>query len=545
MDLDLLIVNARIRTGTTRSLANRLGVWAGRVVGLDEELIGCRTRRVLDAEGAFVMAGFNDAHAHSVWYGQTLVELDLSGVRTDRGLYEAIRGYASQDAGTAEEWIFASGYDPLGLVTAPPHRDVLDEASAGRPLLIKHTSGHAYTVNGVGLSRANIPEHPVEQPEGGVIVVDALGQATGLLEENAMRLVQDILLPEPLADLDRALERATTQYARQGLTSVTDAGIAGGWIGHSPREFAAYQRALERRALATRMQVMIVADALHQIEGHHSEPEVRGLDCGIRSGVGDDRLQIGPMKMFLDGSLLGGTAAMTEPYCSADGHRGYLQGDASELREHALGAARAGWALALHAIGDLGVDVALDTISEASAIGTPCMPHRIEHGGVVRPDQVRRIAELNVSLVPQPFFITTFGDGMAAQLGPDRVQMSYPAASVLRAGANLAGSSDRPVAPGAPLPIIQAFVERTTQSGAAYAPDERLTVEEALDAYTTGSARATGWQDDKGTLEAGKLADLVVLADDPREVATPRIGGIDVVATFRGGECTYGSLTEN
>src|SRR5690606_32181220 len=144
-------------------------------------------------------------------------------------------------------------------------------------------------------------------------------------------------------------------------------------------------------------------------------------------------------------------------------------------------------------------------------------------------------AAIGVCLVPQPRFITEFGDGMSEKLGADRTARSYPAASVLRAGAVLAGSSDRPVAPGAPLAIVQAFVERTTESGALYGPDERLSVGEALRACTAGSAEATGWGAHKGVLQRGMLADLVVLGDDPHAVPTDRIGAIEVVATVLGG----------
>jgi predicted amidohydrolase YtcJ len=194
-----------------------------------------------------------------------------------------------------------------------------------------------------------------------LIAVDDGGRATGLLEENAMRVVQDVVLPDPVAAIVAALGLATAQYAREGLTSVTDAGIGGGWIGHSPREFAAYQSARDKGLLATRMQPMITADVLHDIPGS-DEAAVRGLDTGIRSGVGDSRLQIGPMKMFLDGSLLGGTAALTEPYCTQPDSRGYFQDDPEMMRRHARDAAAGGWALALHAIGDRAVDLALDSL---------------------------------------------------------------------------------------------------------------------------------------------------------------------------------------
>ncbi|RII41269.1 amidohydrolase [Galactobacter valiniphilus] len=540
MLLDLIVRNARIRTGDpARPSASSVGVWMGRVVGLDEQLLGQRAAEEIDAKGAFLMAGFNDVHAHSVWFGQTLAEIDLAGLPTPESVYAALEAGRGEQA--EAEWLVASNFDPLGLA-GTLERDALDAAADGKPLLIKHASGHAYTLNGVGLRSVGVAEFPTERIDGGVIGVDADGRATGLLEENAMRVAQAVLMPEPIADLQAALARATARYAREGLTSVSDAGVGGGWIGHGPREFSAYQRAREAGQLKTRAQVMIAADVLHPVAGHASEPGVQTLDAGLRSGLGDEFLQLGPTKMFMDGSLLGKTAAMSENYCECS-HSGYLQGDAEAMAAKAREAAAAGWALALHAIGDRGIDLALDIIEESlAAHGPAALPHRIEHGGYVRPEQVARLARLGVYLVPQPFFIPLFGDGMAAALGPERTAHSYPAASLLKAGLAVPGSSDRPVAPGAPLPIIQAFVQRLTRSGAEYAPAERLSVEQALDAYTLGSAAATGWAGTKGVLRAGALADFVVLAEDPREVAHEAIGAIDVLGTFVGGEATHTTL---
>lgn len=544
MRIDAIIEDARIRTmDPERPTARRIGIWAGRVIGLDEQLDGASADLVLDAQGATLLPGFVDAHAHSVWFGQSLAEVDLAQERTAEGVLDRIAA-AAGSAPTDDEWIIASGFNPLGI-RGRVDRDGLDRAAGGRPVWLKHASGHAATLGGAALRRIGVDDGPRADPEGGVVVRDERGRPTGLLEENAMRLVQDVLLPDPLRAIEDALGRATAQYAREGLTSVTDAGTVGGWIGHSPRELAAYQGALERGLLRTRMQAMVTLDALHELGGHADDPRAIGLTGGLRSGVGDERLQLGPVKIFTDGSLLGSTAAMTEDYEHDHGNHGYLLGDPASMRRRVLDAAGGGWALALHAIGDAAVDYALDLVEEAQAAhGRAATPSRIEHGGVVRPDQLTRMAGLDVALVPQPRFIAEFGDGMAEKLGAERTARSYPAASVLRAGAVLAGSSDRPVAPGEPLRVVQSFVERTTQSGAQYGPDERLTVAEALRACTVGAAAATGWGGRKGVLARGALADVVVLGDDPHAVATDRIGAIDVVATLVGGEAVHGALDE-
>lgn len=551
MRLDTLITNAHILTGSAqRPTASRIGIWQGLVVGVDDQLEHLLTGpgalepvQHLDAGGATIVAGFNDVHAHSVWFGQTLIEIDLAEATTPDAVYSAI----AQDLADVEtdQWVICSNFNPLQM-TAQVDRDRLDEVAQGRPVLIKHRSGHAYTVNGVGLQRAGIPDVPETQPDGGEIVTDSHGRATGLLDENAMRAVQDILQPEALEEVVDALAAASQRYLSEGLTSVTDAGIAGGWIGHTPREFAAYQLAAERGLLKHRSQTMITMDALHELAGHTADGLARGLDAGIRSGVGDDRLQIGPVKVFTDGSLLGATAAMTEEYAHCQHNHGYMQGDPDTMRASVIDAAAAGWSLALHAIGDAAVDFAIETITEARHLHGPGpMPDRIEHGGVVRDDQIELMAAQNIVLVPQPYFISVFGEGMLTNLGAQRAELSYPARRLLDAGMTLPGSSDRPVAHGAPLSVIQAFAQRLTEAGNPYGLSERISVAEALHAYTIGSAEATGWSDRKGVLAAGYLADLVVLGANPLDTSVSEIAAIPVVATMVGGVIEYGELPSN
>lgn len=535
---DLMITNARVLTQDPhRPTAHTLVIHGGRVLAVDPAL-EIPVRAVLDAGGLTVVPGFNDVHSHSVWFGLGLMETALGAVRSLEEVYTAV-GLAAADL-EPDQWVIASGFSPLLLGGAQPDRDRLDEASGGRPVWIKHSSGHACTLNGAALALVSRSADLDAAVDGGVVVRDAAGRPTGLLEENAMRLVQDLMLPYPLETIERALELATTHYLTEGITSVTDAGIAGGWIGHSPREFAAYQSARDKGLLKVRMQPMLVLDALRQLTGHADDPEGLGLDTGIRSGLGDEWLRLGPVKIFSDGSLLGSTAYMSEDYVGCTHNHGYLQMDAAQLRSSALAAYRAGWPIAMHAIGDAAVDHAISIITEAQeTYGANCFPNRIEHGGVVRPEQLDRIAEAGIVLVPQPHFITEFGDGMAELLGPERTAWSYPAASVLNRGAVLPGSSDRPVSNGRPLDVMQSFVERLTPAGTVYGPGERLTPGQALAAYTTGSAAATGTDREKGRLSPGMLADLVFLDQDPTAVEPGRISSTVVLGTMVGGELRY------
>ncbi|MFK0038249.1 amidohydrolase [Paenarthrobacter sp. NPDC090517] len=543
MLVDLLIRNAHILTqDPSRPTAESLLIHEGKILDIDPDAgMAARATRTIDAKGATVVPGFNDVHAHSVWFGLGLLEAGLGTVKSLEEVYDVI-AEAAATVGT-DEWVVASGFSPLLLDGKQPDRDRLDAAAGGRPVWIKHSSGHACTLNGVALDLIEAEGADLEAGiDGGAVVMGMDGRPTGLLEENAMRLVQDLLLPYPLETIERALDLATSHYLTEGITSVTDAGIAGGWIGHSPQEFAAYQNAKDKGLLSVRMQPMIVLDALHPLQGHAADSVTSGLDTGIRTGLGDDWLRLGPVKIFSDGSLLGSTAFVTEEYVGCTHNHGYLQMDAEKLREAALKAYSAGWAVAMHAIGDHAIDHAIDILTEAQdTYGPNAMPNRIEHGGVVRPEQLDRIAAAGIVLVPQPHFITEFGDGMARLLGPKRTLWSYPGKSLLTRGVVLPGSSDRPVSNGRPLDVIQSFVERLTPTGEVYGPAERITAAEALAAYTTGSAAATGAEDVKGRLSPGYLADLVFLNQDPTKVVPSAIGATQVLATMVGGEIRFGA----
>ncbi|MGW8886892.1 amidohydrolase [Streptomyces sp. NPDC055749] len=543
MKLDLLIRDARILTlDDTRPTAHALGALHGRIVGLDEEVEHLPAHRVIDAGGATVVPGFNDAHCHTAWFGLTLTQLDVSTARTVDEVYDAVAAYAATLPDDA--WVIGAGLDHTRTGGHYPHRDALDRAAGGRPVWLKHTSGHACVVNTTVLRLAGVLDPFFTDPDGGVVSRDEQGRPDGLLEETAQRLVQRHVLPYPVETVADAVDAATRHYLTEGITSFTEAGIGGGWIGHTPVEIAAYQLARDTGRLHTRAQLMAASDVLHPLVSHADDTIDFGLDLGIRTGFGDDRLSLGPVKIFLDGSLLGRTAAVSEPFCGcphneaeARNPNGYFQSDADAMTETVVAAHRAGWTVAAHAIGDRAVDLALDAFERAHReLPRPGVHHRVEHAGVVRPDQLHRFASLGAVPVPQHNFLPAFGDAMAASLGPERTAWSYRLRSLLDLGLPVPGSSDRPVAPGAPLPAIQAMVQRLTASGAPYGPDERVPALDALRAWTEGSARATGFGDRKGRLAPGYLADLTVLDADPLRTDPDRIGAIQVLATVVGGD---------
>jgi predicted amidohydrolase YtcJ len=260
------------------------------------------------------------------------------------------------------------------------------------------------------------------------------------------------------------------------------------------------------------------------------------------TGFGDDRLRVGSIKVISDGSLIGRTAAVCQPYHeSADEQDlGLAMFTQEELDDIVWRGHRAGWQLAIHAIGDRGITMCLDAYQKAlTRLPRADHRHRIEHCGVLRPDLIERLARRGVIPVGQPPFITEFGDGFLHHLGPQRCQLTYPLKSLLDAGIPLAGSSDSPVSSYQPLVGIKAAVGELTASGNPFAPAEAITVDQALALYTRNAAHAAFDEEKKGTITAGKYADFVVLGRDPHTEPVATLDQIPVLATIQGGEVIY------
>jgi predicted amidohydrolase YtcJ len=536
---DLALVNANVLTmDPARPRATAVAITGGRIEKLaasPAEIQAVGPARVVDLRGATVLPGFHDAHNHMASFGRSLAEVDLSSppIGSLDELYAAIARRAEVTA--PGDWVMGSGYDQ-NKIGAHPDRDALDRAAPGRRVWLRHTSGHMCVVNSPVLAALGI-DATAPDVAGGRVATDADGRPNGLLEERAQALVGELVFPFPVAELADAIDRAGAQYLAEGITSGTEAGIGGGWIGHSPVELAAYQTARDQGRLRVRVELMIASDVLHGLGAHPDDGLELGLDLGIRTGFGDGWLRVGAMKIFADGSLVGRTAAMHEEYAGPGAGRGYLQADAAELQATIIAAHRSGWQVATHAIGDLAIDVALDAYARALAQFPRRDPrHRIEHFAVVQPRQVARAAELGVIAVPQGRFASELGDGMLAAVGPARYDWLYRQRSLLEAGMVLPGSSDRPVVTGAPLLGVHDMVNRRTATGAPFNPGEAITAQQALYAYTFGSAYASRQEHIKGSIAPGKLADLVVLSEDPTAVSPDRISGLQVLATLVDGQ---------
>ena len=542
MRFDLVLDNASVITcDPSRPRAGSIGILGDRIVAVTGagELAPSDTGRRIDLAGATVVPGFNDAHNHMQGFGASLTMLPLQHpvVRSVGDIVAAVAARAAE--APPGSWILGGGYDHNKLAEGRhPTRHELDPVSRDHPVALGHTSGHFTTVNTAAMRAARIGE--VDVPEGGVVTVDADGTPTGLLEEQAQMLVRRLLQPHPVADLVASLTAASDRYLAEGVTSCTEAGV-GGFLGATePLEVAAYQQAVRNGGLQVRVTLMPSIDTLHGSEHHPDDDEPLVLDLGLHTGFGDDRLRIGPTKIFADGSLMGRTAAMFEPFEGEPGNAGYFQMDEGRLHSLILRAHRSGWQVATHAIGDRAVASVLDAYEEAlRRHPRPDHRHRIEHCGVCRPADVARIARLGVVPVPQAHFIGEIGDGLLGALGERRAPDCYRQASFLAAGAVLPGSSDRPVVQGAPLLGIHDLVNQRTASGRPFNPQEALTAEQALHAYTVGSAYAAFDEQRKGSIEPAKLADLVVLDRDLTTVDPEAIAETRVLATMVGGTFAY------
>ncbi|WP_327371693.1 amidohydrolase [Streptomyces sp. NBC_01217] len=516
--LSTRITNARIITmDPARPVARELGIWRGRIVGLDEEVAGLPARRTRDLDGAVVLPGFIDSHVHLTWAG---LKASAPSVAPSTRADDVLRVVGDAVARVpADAWVDFGGYDQRTLDRPLTARD-LDAVSLGRKVYLGHISGHACLVNTAVLERL-----PADTPH-----VD------GFLVEGAMGAALEVRPPHSLAELAAAIEHAARVCRSEGVTACVEAGVGGRLFGRTPIEAAAYQLAHETGRLPIRVQLMAAADALGPVSTAPEDTTNRALSLGLRTGFGGGALSLGALKVFTDGGMMARTAALTGPYDGTD-TCGQLQDERQVLEDTIVEGHIAGWQLAIHAIGDRAVDVALDALEKAQKLSPrPEARHRVEHAGLVRPDQLPRLAALGVTVVVQPNFLRYYGDDYATVMGQDRADWLYRGRGFLDHGVRLVASSDRPVADGAPLRAVQFMVERLSQSGRTIGGAEAIGVEEALRAYTTEAARACHWESDAGSLTAGKRADLVMLGDDPRRVDVSRIGDIEVVGTWLEGD---------
>lgn len=521
MELDLLIHAKTVLTMDPKTpRATRIGIWDGRIVGVDTEVEHLPAREHLDLQSCTVVPGLRDAHCHTTSVGIVRQHLDLTGADSTEAALDLLarrsRGRDQHEPIVGFGWGFGMG---TGL--APTHAQ-LAAASANREVLLVHRSGHRCVVSTPLLQRI---EQQLSQVDPQFVMRNSSGEESGVLAEAAMDCAKEALGVGRTDDLVAAIDDATADYLTLGLTGYTEAGIGCPGLDHSPVEIAAYQRARDQRRLHVRATLMVYSEQLHSLQHHPQDGETFGLDLGMRSGFGDPWLRLGAMKLWADGAG------------SSDGPPELVQ-DPALLTARIVAAHRAGWQVAVHAMGDRAVDVFLAALEVAGPREeVRGRRHRIEHGGMIRADQVRKIADMGLIVVIQPAFIDDFGDSLTTR-EPHHVDV-IRARSLLISGVVVAASSDAPVANPSPLAGITSLVRRRTGSGSVLGPSERLRAEEALRCYTHRAAYADHLEDALGSITSRKLADLTVLSHDPVTTPADQLDQIEVTATIIDGEVVF------
>jgi predicted amidohydrolase YtcJ len=482
-----------------------------------------------DLRGAFVFAGWTDAHLHLLELGQSLESADLRGAaNADEA---AARMAAAAERLPPGVWVEGFGWDQNRWPGAAfPDAHALDRAVSGRPAVARRVDGHAIWVNSAALSAAGITA-ATPDPEGGRIERRPDGSPSGVLVDRARALIRDVQPKASPADRERRLRLATAACAASGLTEVGDASA------YDADAVASIAKLADAGALPIRVYATVSPqpDALPAF-----------LAAGPRRGGGGDFLTVRAIKVYADGALGSRGAALLADYSDAPGQRGWFVTPPERMAEVALEARRRGWQLWIHAIGDRGNRAALDAIESAQRAVTKPEPGgdrpRIEHAQVVAPEDFARFGRLGVIASIQPTHATSDMPWAEARLGPIRVQGAYAWRRLLDGGARLAGGSDAPVESERPLLGFYAAVTRMDLSGrpaGGWQPSQKLTRPEALALFTSGAAYAAFEEGRRGRIAPGMEADLTVLGRDPMAVPEAEIPNIPIVLTVVGGRIAY------
>lgn len=546
---DTIYIHANIYTGVVvdssspaGQRAEAMAVRGDRLVAIGAEsdvmaLKGPHTK-IVDLRGRFVMPGLNDAHMHLTEAGRKKLTVDLTGTRSLQEFQNRIREHLKRLA--PHEWITGSGWDetlwPGGHL---PTRSDIDEVTKDHPVFLVRIDGHVAVANTAALKLAHVTPAS-KNPQGGEIARDAGGEANGILRETAQSVVAS-LIPPPTPQKHRAaIEAALQDIARSGVTSAQD---FSGDDGESSRANFKILEQLEREGKLT----VRISEWLPFNESVESLKQMR--DSHPQA---DPMLHTGMLKAFMDGSLGSHTSAMLAPFSDDPKNSGLPQYEQSKLNEMAKERVEAGFQLGFHAIGDKAVEMALDAFAEAEKAaharganaqdGSDNFRLRVEHAQVTNPAQVERFRQLNVIASMQPNHLLTDMHWAMSRLGPQRAEHSYAWAEFENHGVKLAFGTDYPVEPVTPFRGLYAAVTRKSEDGKQeYFPEQKLTIQQAIAAYTTGSAYAEFGEKEKGILAPGMLADFVMLDRDLTQIPPAKILGTRVLRTVVGGRTVYGS----
>ncbi len=531
---DTIIYNGTIWCGYEEGTVEALAIWQGKVLatGTKEQIWSLKgsNTRLIALKGRFATPGLNDAHLHLISVGLTLKWIDATpqAAPTLQSLLDAIRDKAaSVPQGT---WIRARGYDQTKLdVGRHPHKSELDAVAPNNPVMLVRACGHVSIFNSKAFELAGIDENsPV--PEGGLIE-QKNGVLTGMVAENAQGVVRKAIPKATTEEMIEAIEAAGELLLSYGITSVMDAAV-GQVAGFD--EIRAYNLAKLEKRLPVRTWLVLLGDPGSSIVEECYK-------AGLVSGVGDDMLTVGAVKIFLDGSAGGRTAWMSKPYLGDDNNIGVQILPDAELEALVLDAHKKGYQLACHAIGDAAIGQLITAYEKAlAAYPDPDRRHRIEHCGFSTAEQHGRMKKAGIYPCPQQVFIYDFGDAYISVLGEERALSSYPLKTWKELGFKPATGSDAPVCHPNPYPNIYSMLTRETGKGTVMDARECVTIEEALQVYTEFGAFSQKLENVKGKLVSGQVADIAVfsrnmLTAKPEEI----LNDTHCVLTMRGGEVVF------
>ena len=529
--VDAIYSNGVIWTGgIEKPDAQVLAVDGGKIVFVGEHLPSrLSSDVVVDLEGQFVMPGFMDNHVHFMEGGAALASVDLRDAKSPEEFKNRIIGYAKNLP--AGRWVLNGNWDQTQWGGELPRKNWIDNETPDIPVYVIRIDGHMALANSAALSAANITKDTVD-PEGGVIMRDANGEPTGILKGNALNLVLSVI-PAPLDDeLMEQFSLAQEHALSLGLTKVHA-------VTAYPTEtmmLDIFQMAKDRGLMKIRAQVSTPIEAWQDMAGKVQ-----------LNGRGDDLLKWGGIKGFIDGSLGARTAWMHEPYNDDPSSTGLPLNDPQTLARWMQAADEAGLELSIHALGDRGIDTVIGQMKAIAGDDIRNRRYRIEHFQHPTAAAIIDLANTGVIASMQPYHAIDDGRWAEDRIGADRLKTTYAFRSILDAGGILTFGSDWPVAPLSPIEGVYAAVTRRTlddANPAGWLPEQKITVEEALTAYTLTNAYAFKEEDVSGTLEVGKRADFVVLTADPRKTSPEDIAEIEVMKTVIGGDDVYskGSL---
>ena len=530
---DAILYNGTIWCGYEDGTVDALAIWQGKVLATGTRdqiwsLKGDKTR-LIDLGGRFATPGLNDAHLHLILVGLTLSWIDASpqAAPTLEHLLSAIREKAaSVPPGT---WIKARGYDQTKLdIGRHPYRSELDAAAPDNPVLLERACGHVAIFNSKAFELAGVDEGTAV-PDGGLIEQRG-GVLTGLVAETAQGVFHDAIPKATTDEMIDAIEAAGKLLLSYGITSVMDAAV-GQVAGFD--EIRAYNLAKLGNRLPVRTWLVLLQDGQSMVD--------QCFEAGLVSGVGDDMLMVGAVKIFLDGSAGGRTAWMTEPYLGDDNTTGVQILPDAEVEALVLDAHKKGYQLACHAIGDAAIGQLITAYEKVlAARPDPDRRHRIEHCGFSTPDQHERMRKAGIYPCPQQVFLYDFGDAYISVLGEGRALSSYPLKTWKDLGFKPATGSDSPVCHPNPYPNIYSMLTRKTGKGTVMDARERVTIEEALQVYTEYGAFSQKLEAVKGRLVPGQAADIAVFSRNML-TATPEdiLRDTQCMLTIRGGEIVF------